>query len=229
MFDDPEHSEKLFKLFDTLTALSKNPDPETASRPLDKNRNGFVLGEGGVVLILESRKHALDRGVKPLAVLERALTSVDANPDVPITAADQPNVARTIRRAMRNQFTGRMDLPDEIVMHGTSTEIGDKIETGAIRESIPDELIGDTAINAPKSSTCHLVGGAGISIGEGVDNLVTGRIAPTIHLLEPDEELTHGLDVVTETREGANPEVIEINTLGFGGQNGVVKLRKWHD
>jgi len=230
VFENPDHSEKIFAFFDALHSLSRNPDPETANRPLDRNREGFVLGEGAAVLVLESLEHAQQRGAKILAVLEQATTSIDADDQ---TMANQDNVSRLMRRTLTDRRAGRLILPAVYMGHLTSTKVGDPIEIGALRGAIPEEYIGETAIVAPKSATSHTVGASGaMAAVELVNTLETGSIAPTIHLQEPDEELIHGLDIVTERRDSSPtnaPQNGAVVSMGFGGQNGGIRLRKWEE
>ncbi|HEX7221667.1 MAG TPA: beta-ketoacyl-ACP synthase II, partial [Candidatus Limnocylindrales bacterium] len=206
-----------------MTALSKrNDSPETASRPFDKTRDGFVLGEGGGVVVVESLAHALDRGATPLAeVIGGALTA-----DAFHISAPEPT-GRGQSRAMTNALRNAEVAPDEIdyiVAHGTATPLNDATETKAIKTAYGDHAR-KVAISSPKSMIGHLVGAAGIASAlAGIGAIRDQVIPPTANLTTPDPDCD--LDYVPLTARKAKVETVAVNGFGFGGQNAVAILRK---
>ena len=180
-----------------MTALSKrNDDPETASRPFDGTRDGFVLGEGAGVCVVESLAHALARGATPIAEIIGGALTADA---FHITAPEP--TGRGQARAMTKALQQAGIAPDEIdyiVAHGTSTPLNDVTETRAIKAAYGDHAY-KVAISSPKSMIGHLVGAAGIaSVLAGVGAIRDQVIPPTANLHTPDPECD--LDYVPLTR-----------------------------
>jgi 3-oxoacyl-[acyl-carrier-protein] synthase II len=206
-----------------MTALSRrNDSPETASRPFDLTRDGFVLGEGGGVVVVESLAHALDRGVTPIAeVIGGALTA-----DAFHISAPEPSgrgQARAMTLALKNAAVAPNEI-DYIVAHGTATPLNDQTETRAIKTAYGD-YARRVAISSPKSMIGHLVGAAGIaSVLAGVGAIRDQVIPPTANLHTPDPECD--LDYVPLTARKAKVETVAVHGFGFGGQNAVTILRR---
>jgi 3-oxoacyl-[acyl-carrier-protein] synthase II len=206
-----------------MGALSKrNDSPETASRPFDRTRDGFVLGEGGGVVVVESLAHALNRGATPLAeVLGGALTA-----DAFHISAPEPTgrgQARAMTGALRNAGVAPDEI-DYIVAHGTSTELNDVTETRAIKTAYGDHAR-KVAISSPKSMIGHLVGAAGIASAlAGIGAIRDQVIPPTANLHTPDPECD--LDYVPLTARKARVDTVAVHGFGFGGQNAVAILRR---
>jgi len=206
-----------------MTALSRrNDSPETASRPFDLTRDGFVLGEGGGVVVVESLEHALARGATPIAeVIGGALTA-----DAFHISAPEPSgrgQARAMTLALKNAGVAPDEI-DYIVAHGTATPLNDQTETRAIKTAY-GEHARRVAISSPKSMIGHLVGAAGIaSVLAGVGAIRDQIIPPTANLHTPDPECD--LDYVPLTARKAKVETVAIHGFGFGGQNAVTILRK---
>jgi 3-oxoacyl-[acyl-carrier-protein] synthase II len=207
-----------------MTALSKrNDSPETASRPFDATRDGFVLGEGAGVMIVESAEHALARGATPLAeVIGGALTA-----DAFHVSAPDPT-GRGQARAMTNAMRNAGVAPDEvdwIVAHGTSTSLNDSTETKAIKAAYGSAAYG-RAISSPKSMIGHLVGAAGIASAlAAVGGIRDGVISPTANLHTPDPECD--LDYVPLVARRTKVDTVAVNGFGFGGQNAVTIFRRF--
>jgi 3-oxoacyl-[acyl-carrier-protein] synthase II len=209
-----------------MTALSKrNDSPETASRPFDLTRDGFVLGEGAGIVIIESLAHARERGATPIAeVLGASLTA-----DAFHISAPEPT-GRGQARAMTNALRNSGVAPDEIdyiVAHGTATPLNDVTETRAIKAAFGDHAY-KVAISSPKSMIGHLVGAAGIASAlAGIGAIRDGIIPPTANLHTPDPECD--LDYVPLTARKAKVDTVQVDGFGFGGQNAVAILRRVMD
>jgi 3-oxoacyl-[acyl-carrier-protein] synthase II len=209
-----------------MTALSKrNDSPETASRPFDLTRDGFVLGEGAGIVVIESLAHARERGATPIAeVLGASLTA-----DAFHISAPEPT-GRGQARAMTNALRNSGVAPDEIdyiVAHGTATPLNDVTETRAIKAAFGDHAY-KVAISSPKSMIGHLVGAAGIASAlAGIGAIRDGVIPPTANLHTPDPECD--LDYVPLTARKARVETVQVDGFGFGGQNAVAILRSVTD
>ncbi|HKF85531.1 MAG TPA: beta-ketoacyl-ACP synthase II [Candidatus Limnocylindrales bacterium] len=207
-----------------MTALSKNNEhPETASRPFDLTRDGFVLGEGAGVMVIESAEHALERGATPLAeVLGGALTA-----DAFHISAPDPT-GRGQSRAMTTALRNSGVAPDEvdwIVAHGTSTSLNDVTETRAIKTAY-GSAAATRAISSPKSMIGHLVGAAGIASAlAAVGGIRDDVISPTANLRTPDPECD--LDYVPLVARQAKVDTVAVNGFGFGGQNAVTIFRRF--
>jgi 3-oxoacyl-[acyl-carrier-protein] synthase II len=205
-----------------MTALSKrNDDPATASRPFDRTRDGFVLGEGAGVVTVESLAHALERGATPLAEIIGGALTADA---FHISAPDPSGRGQT--RAMTSALRNAGIAPDEvdyIVAHGTATQLNDSTETKAIKAAYGDHAY-KVAISSPKSMIGHLVGAAGIASAlAGIGAIRDQVISPTANLHTPDPECD--LDYVPLTARAAKIETVAVNGFGFGGQNAVTIFR----
>jgi 3-oxoacyl-[acyl-carrier-protein] synthase II len=209
-----------------MGALSRrNDDPGRASRPFDRDRDGFVLGEGGGVVVVESLEHARRRGATPIAeILGGALTS-----DAFHISAPEPTgrgQARAMTNALRNSGVSPDEL-DYIVAHGTSTSLNDVTETRAIKTAL-GEAAYRVPISSPKSMIGHLVGAAGIASAlAALGAIRDGVIPPTANLEHPDDECD--LDYVPRVARRATVETAMINGFGFGGQNAVAVFRRVTD
>lgn len=207
-----------------MTALSKrNDDPATASRPFDATRDGFVLGEGAGVVIVESLAHAQERGATPIAEILGGALTADA---FHISAPDPSGRGQT--RAMTSALRNAGVAPDEIdyiVAHGTATQLNDSTETKAIKGAYGDYAY-KVAISSPKSMIGHLVGAAGIASAlAGFGAIRDQVIPPTANLHTPDPECD--LDYVPLVARPAKVETVAVNGFGFGGQNAVTIFRKF--
>ncbi len=210
--------------FCQMKAMSTaNHDPEKASRPFDLERDGFVMGEGAGVLILESLEHALRRGAPILCELAGYGATCDA---FHITAPDTSGEG--LQHAMDYALKDAGVAPEEvdyINAHGTSTPYNDKIETLSIKKSLGSHAA-KVKISSTKSMTGHLLGAAGgIEAIACVQTIRSGAIPPTINLENPDPECD--LDYVPHVKQFAPVEVALSNNLGFGGHNGVLVLKKY--
>jgi 3-oxoacyl-[acyl-carrier-protein] synthase II len=209
-----------------MGALSRrNDDPETASRPFAGDRDGFVLGEGGGVVVVESLAHARERGATPLAeILGGALTA-----DAFHISAPEPT-GRNSARAMTNALRNAEVAPDEIdyiVAHGTATPLNDVTETRAIKTAYGDHAH-KVAISSPKSMIGHLVGAAGIASALAAVGAIRDQvIPPTANLRTPDPECD--LDYVPLTARKARIDTVAVHGFGFGGQNAVAIFRRPSD
>ena len=209
--------------FAAMQALSKRNDaPEKASRPYDIDRDGFVMGEGGGALVLESEEHALARGAKIYAEVVGASVTSDA---YHITAPDPEGsaAARAMIGAIEQSGSSITDVV-HINAHATSTPVGDIAEYNALKRVFGDHL-SKIAVSATKSSTGHLLGGAGaIEAIFTVLALHERTAPPTINLDNPDPSID--LDVVTSPRKLEGSNILAItNSFGFGGHNAVVAFR----
>ena len=209
-----------------MGALSRrNDDPGHASRPFDRDRDGFVLGEGGGVVVVESLEHARRRGATPIAeILGGALTS-----DAFHISAPEPTgrgQSRAMSNALRNSGVTADEL-DYIVAHGTSTSLNDVTETRAIKTALGDAAY-RVPISSPKSMIGHLVGAAGIASAlAALGAIRDGVIPPTANLEHPDDECD--LDYVPLVARRARVDTVMINGFGFGGQNAVAVFRRVTD
>jgi 3-oxoacyl-[acyl-carrier-protein] synthase II len=210
--------------FANATALStRNDDPAGASRPFDKDRDGFVMGEGAGIVVLESLSHAKRRGARILAEVIGYGASSDAYHMV-ATHPEGDGAYMAMREAMRDAGI-TPDEVDVISAHATSTELGDRSETAAIKR-----LFGDDAYRIPvtanKSMLGHLLGAAGgVEAIALVKSLGEGMIPPTINLTEPDAECD--LDYVPNAARKADLRIGMSNSFGFGGHNAVIIVRTY--
>jgi beta-ketoacyl-acyl-carrier-protein synthase II len=208
--------------FDRMRALSRrNDDPKGASRPFDSARDGFVLSEGGALLVLEDLNAAMARGAEPLAeVIGYAATS-DA---IHVTAPDSEGAgaARCMALAMQRAGIGPCDV-SYINAHGTSTQLGDPAETAAIKEALGEHAY-RVPVSSTKSMTGHLAGGAGaLEAAITVQALRTGTLPPTINLERPDPACD--LDYVPHQARQAEVEIALSNSFGFGGHNATLVFK----
>jgi 3-oxoacyl-[acyl-carrier-protein] synthase II len=203
--------------FAQMRAMStRNDEPQRASRPWDKGRDGFVLGEGSGVLVLERARDAAARGREPYAVLASAGMTSDAHD---IVQPDQSGQVRALRLAVQR---AALDFDDivHVNAHATSTPVGDMGEANAIAELFGE----DTVVTATKSMTGHLLGAAGAI--EAIATVLSVKhdiVPPTINLDDPDDELR--VDVPREAREMPVPVAVN-DSFGFGGHNASLIFRK---
>jgi 3-oxoacyl-[acyl-carrier-protein] synthase II len=210
--------------FCSIKALTtRNDDPTHASRPFDKNRDGFLMGEGAGIIVLETEEHAKKRGAKIYAEFAGYGASDDA---YHMTAPNPEGVAAidAFKRAIADAEVTINDI-DYINAHGTSTEFNDKTETSAIKK-----LFGERAYKIPvsstKSMTGHLLGGAGaVELIATVLSMNAGFIHPTINYETPDPECD--LDYVPNVAREQKFSCAMSNSLGFGGHNATVIVKKY--
>jgi 3-oxoacyl-[acyl-carrier-protein] synthase II len=208
--------------FQNMKALSTNEDPETASRPFDKNRDGFVMGEGAGMLVLEEYEHAKARGAKIYAEFAGYGNTCDAHH---VTAPDPEGagLARAIKIAMAEADTTDDDQL-YINAHGTSTHLNDLTETMAFKSALGEKAY-DANISSTKSMTGHMLGATGaIEAIVSVLTLRDGMIPPTIHLNEQDEELD--LNYTPNKAVKRDVTVAASTNLGFGGHDACVVFKK---
>jgi 3-oxoacyl-[acyl-carrier-protein] synthase II len=207
-----------------MGALSKrNDDPARASRPFDLNRDGFLLGEGGGVTVVESAQHALDRGARILCEIVGGAITADA---FHISAPEPTGrgASEAMRKALVSAALAPADI-DLIVAHGTSTPLNDVTETRAIKSAFGDRAH-KVAITSPKSMVGHLIGGAGaVSAIAAICAIRDGIIPPTINLETPDPDCD--LDYTPNVARRATIDTAMINGFGFGGQNAVAIFRRF--
>ncbi len=207
--------------FAAARALStRNDDPKTASRPWDKDRDGFVLGEGGGVLVLEEYEHAKARGARIYAEVIGFGMSADA---YHMTAPDIEGPRRSMAMALNNAGVNA-DQVQYLNAHGTSTPLGDLNETNAIKAAFGSHAK-NMVVSSTKSMTGHLLGGAG-----GIESVFTvlalhhQKIPPTINIFNQDPECD--LDYCANAARDANIEVAVKNNFGFGGTNGTLVFKR---
>ncbi|MCY4000306.1 MAG: beta-ketoacyl-ACP synthase II [Bacteroidetes bacterium] len=212
--------------FCALRALStRNDEPETASRPFDKTRDGFVLGEGAGVLVLETLEHALDRGAHIYAELVGIGMSGDANH---ITAPDPEGYGATL--AMQNMLSDAHLKPEDIDylnMHGTSTPLGDTAETKSVKNVFGSHAY-NMNLSSTKSMTGHLLGAAGaVEAIATIQALNNDIVPPTINFSHPDPECD--LNYTFNQPQRRSIHVAISNAFGFGGHNTSVAFREYTD
>ncbi|WP_404351954.1 beta-ketoacyl-ACP synthase II [Sutcliffiella horikoshii] len=216
-------TEMSFAGFSSAKALSMNPDPKTASRPFDANRDGFVMGEGAGIVVLEELEHALARGARIYAEIVGYGATGDAH-HITAPAPGGEGGVRAMRMAIEDAGLQPGDI-DYINAHGTSTEYNDKFETLAIKEVLGVHA-SDVAISSTKSMTGHLLGAAGgveaIFTIKAIENAV---IPPTINLVTPDPECD--LDYVPNEARHKEVKAAMSNSLGFGGHNATIVFKKY--
>jgi 3-oxoacyl-[acyl-carrier-protein] synthase II len=213
--------------FAQMTALTKNPDPETASRPFDKGRDGFVLSEGACTLILESETHAKARGARVYCEVAGYGASDDA---FHITAPDPKGSGAALAMGWALRDAG--EEPEAVTYvnaHGTSTPLNDAAETAAIKATLGEDVAHRIAVSSTKSMTGHMLGAAG-STELAITALALCRnvVPPTINQFERDPECD--LDYVPNTaRHGADLRVGLSNGFGFGGHNASLVIERWDE
>lgn len=209
--------------FSSMQALSRrNDDPEHASRPYDRDRDGFVMGEGAGALVLEAEEHALARGAKIYAELAGTAVTSDS---YHITAPDPEGLGAT--RALKGAMFDARVQPEDIVhvnAHATSTPVGDKPEYAALKAALGSH-VDQVAVSATKSQTGHLLGASGAVEAVMTVLAVYERRTPvTINLENQDPEIP--LDVVTSERSLPDGDIVALsNSFGFGGHNAVIVIR----
>jgi 3-oxoacyl-[acyl-carrier-protein] synthase II len=214
--------------FNSMKALSeRNDDPETASRPFDKNRDGFVLGEGSCTLVLEELEHARARGAKVYAELLGGGMSADA---YHLTAPDPTGEgARLVmKNALEEAGLTYSDI-DYINVHGTSTPQGDIAELNAIQQVFGDHAY-NLNISSTKSMTGHLLGAAGAI--EAVSTIMAAAedtVPPTINHFEDDPDIDGNLNLTFHEPEQRTIRHAMTNTFGFGGHNASLIFKKFED
>ena len=207
--------------FAAMRALStRNDDPQTASRPWDRDRDGFVLGEGAGVMVLEEYEHAKARGARIYAELAGFGMSADAGH---MTAPNMDGPRRAMLNALRNAGVNA-DQVDYLNAHGTSTPLGDLNETNAIKAALGEQAK-KTVVNSTKSMTGHLLGGAG-----GLESIITvlalyhQKSPPTTNIFNQDPECD--LDYCANTARDMKIDVALKNNFGFGGTNGSLVFKR---
>ncbi|MBI3367552.1 MAG: beta-ketoacyl-ACP synthase II, partial [Burkholderiales bacterium] len=207
--------------FTAPRALStRNESPETASRPWDKDRDGFVLGEGAGVMVLEEYEHARKRGAKIYAELAGFGLGADA---FHMTAPNVDGPKRSMMAALRNAHVNASDV-QYLNAHGTSTPLGDLNESNAIKLAFGDHAK-KLVVNSTKSMTGHLLGGAG-----GIESVFTALALhhqvspPTINIFNQDPECD--LDYCANAAREMRIDIAVKNNFGFGGTNGTLVLRR---
>jgi len=210
--------------FAAMRALStRNDDPHHASRPWDKDRDGFVIGEGAGILILEELEHAKQRGATILAEVVGYGMSADAY-HITQPAEDGDGGYRVMRNAMRDAGI-QPERVGYVNAHGTSTPLGDEIEATAIKRAFGDHAY-KMVVSSTKSMTGHLLGGAGgLEAGVTVLALRDQIVPPTMNLEHPGEGCD--LDFVPNTPRKVKMEYAISNSFGFGGTNGCLVFRRW--
>lgn len=206
-------------------ALSTNNDnPKAASRPFDKDRDGFVMGEGGGAILLESEEHALARKADIKAELAGFANSTDG---YHVTSPHPEGIGAIfcMEGAISHAGISKEEV-DYINTHGTSTPMGDPIETNAIKKLFGDHAK-DIAVNSTKGSTGHMMGAGGITEAIAcIQTIRTGIVPPTLHLDDVDPACA-GLNLVAGKAQKKNVKVAMSNSFGFGGQNSSVLFREY--
>ena len=212
--------------FNVMGALSVNNDnPAGACRPFDRDRDGFVMSEGSVVMVLEELEHARRRGATILAEFIGYGTSVDAH-HMAAAPDDGGGAVLAIRRALERAGLSGEDI-DYVNMHGTGTQLNDKIETRVIKETLGEHAY-EAAITSSKSMTGHMFGAAGaIEALVCVKTLNDGIISPTINYETPDPDCD--LDYTPNEARRADVAVAMSNSFGLGGHNATLILKKYSD
>tara|TARA_B100000795_G_scaffold38158_1_gene25117 strand:- start:1662 stop:2915 length:1254 start_codon:yes stop_codon:yes gene_type:complete len=212
--------------FNALHALStRNDDPKSASRPFDKDRDGFVLGEGSGCLILEDLEHAVKRGAKIYAELIGGGLSADAHH---MTAPHPEGIGaiKVMENCLRDARTDLKEV-DTINMHGTSTPLGDVAETNALHKVFGNHLY-SMNINSTKSMTGHLLGAAGaIEAISSILSIKNGIIPPTINYKTKDEAIDDKINFTFNKPQKRKIDVAMSNTFGFGGHNACVLFKRF--
>lgn len=211
--------------FNSMMALStRNDDPATASRPFDKNRDGFVLGEGSAALILEEYEHAKARGAKIYCEFAGAGMSADAH-HMTAPHPEGLGAVKSMADALKEAGLSTSDV-DYINVHGTSTPLGDIAEIKAIEKLFGEEVYG-VNISSTKSMTGHLLGAAAaIEALACICAIEKGVVPPTINVEELDPELDPKLNLTLGKAQQRDVRIAMSNTFGFGGHNSTVVFRK---
>lgn len=211
--------------FNAMRALStRNDSPQTASRPFDKDRDGFVMGEGSGILVLEELEHAQKRGAKIYAEVAGIGFTADAH-HITEPAPGGEGAVRSMRIAIKDAGLTPNDV-QYINTHGTSTPVGDKNETAAIK-TVFGERAKSLAVNSTKSMIGHLLGAAGaVEAIATILSILRNKVHPTINRFTPDPECD--LNYVTDGAKDWTIEAAISNTFGFGGHNASLLFKKYH-
>ena len=212
--------------FNALHALStRNDDPKTASRPFDKDRDGFVMGEGAGCIILEEYEHAIARGATIYAELVGSGMTADAH-HITAPHPEGTGALNVMKEALLDANIKPEDI-DHINMHGTSTPLGDIAESKAIQKLFGEHAY-DILINSTKSMTGHLLGGAGIVEAiSAIGAINNGIVPPTINHFTDDENLDPKIDYTFNKAKEKDVNYALSNTFGFGGHNACVIFKKY--
>lgn len=218
-------TEASFGGFSAMRAMStRNDDPEHASRPFDKDRDGFVMGEGAVTLVLEEYEHAKARGATIYGEVAGAAMTADAY-HMTATHPEGRGASIAMKQALEDSGLNPDDV-DYLNTHATSTPVGDTSETNAIA-NVFGKSPKNLAIGATKSMTGHLLGAAGaIEALISLKAINEGVVPPTINTEEIDEDIPPTFDIVLKEAKEKNIDVAMSNTFGFGGHNGIVVFKK---
>ena len=212
----------IYSLANAKALSRRNDDPKTASRPFDITRDGFVIGEGGGALVLETEEHALQRGAKIYGVIEGCGNTCDAHH----VTAPHPE-GRGAIACMKQALAEAGLTPDDIGYinaHGTATNKGDAVETGAIKSVFTGKL---PFVSSTKGATGHMMGAGGITEAIAcIKAIETGTLPPTINLHEVDPEC-EGIDFVPNTAKEAKIDHAMSNAFGFGGQNSSIIVGRY--
>jgi len=214
-----------FAGFSAMKALSLNEDPNTASRPFDKNRDGFVMGEGAGIIVIESLEKALERGAHIYAEIVGYGATGDAF-HITAPAENGEGAARAMQMALDDAKIAPSEV-DYINAHGTSTELNDKYETAAIKTVFGDHAY-DLAVSSTKSMTGHLLGAAGgVEAIFSIMSIHDDIVPATLNYETPDEECD--LDYVPNESRKQTVNVVMSNSLGFGGHNATLLFKKYEN
>lgn len=213
--------------FGSMKALStRNDAPAKASRPFDKHREGFVMGEGAGALVLESYEHAMKRGANILAEIVGGAMTGDAY-HISASHPEGEGAARAMKLALQEAGLTMQDV-DYINAHATSTPVGDASEISAIKTMLKDAPGKRVAVSATKSMTGHLLGAAGaIEAIACIQALQEGIIPPSINIEELDDAIPDTIEIVANQAVKRELNVCISNTFGFGGHNAIVAMKKW--
>jgi 3-oxoacyl-[acyl-carrier-protein] synthase II len=217
--------ESLVGGFAAMRALStRNDEPERASRPFDSGRDGFVIGEGAGILVMETLENAIARGATPLAEIVGYGATADAS-HITLPAPGGAGAVRAIRRSLEKAGLSVDDV-EMVNAHATSTPEGDPRELEAIK-TLFGERAGQVSVTANKSMLGHTLGAAGaIEAISTIMSIRTGLVPPTINLEDPDPA-AEGLDLTPNKVRRREMDVAVSNSFGFGGQNSALVIRRW--
>ena len=211
--------------FCATRSMTSNDCAENASRPFDKNRDGFVMGEGAGIVVMENLKHALDRGADVYAEIVGYGNTADAY-HITAPEPESDGMIRVMQAALQDADMGAENI-GYINAHGTSTVLNDKCESAAI-EKVFGEHVKTLKVSSNKSMIGHLLAGAGsVEFVSTVMSVLNAVIPPTIHYEEPDSDCT--LDYVTNGAESLDLNAAMSNSFGFGGGNACLVIKKYGD
>jgi 3-oxoacyl-[acyl-carrier-protein] synthase II len=207
--------------FANMKALSRNPDNQTASRPFDKNRDGFVMGEGAGIMVIESEEHAKNRHAEILGEIAGYGSTNDASH---ITQPQKEGAVLAMKKAIQDAGLSPVNI-DYINAHGTSTPLNDKNETNAIKDVFGDHAY-SLKISSTKSMTGHLLGASGsIEAIASVKAIEHNLAPPTINYVTADPDCD--LDYIPNTVQQFPIDTVISNSFGFGGHNAVILIKRW--